>query len=149
MYKIYQIEYGDTLEGIALKVGTTIEKLMKINGFNFDEDLQVGDLIIVPNDKDIMFIEYKVKNGDTIYSIADMYNVEPETLLLINGLNKADFIYNNQKIMIPSSDYNIYITKQGDTLDKVISNLGVDANSLSKDNNKIFLVEDQLIVSKK
>ena len=31
MYKIYQIEYGDTIERIANKVGTNSENIKKIN----------------------------------------------------------------------------------------------------------------------
>ena len=149
MYKIYQIEYGDTLESIANKVGTDKANLMDINGFSSEEELIVGNLMIVPNTKNNIFMNYSVKNGDSIYSIARMYDVDPDTLLLINGLNKDDFIYPNQQIMIPSSNYIIYITREGDTLNKVINNFGVDANTLASDNNNLFLIEDQLIVSKK
>ena len=43
----------------------------------------------------------------------------------------------------------IYITKYNDTVQDVLSNLGVDIVTLANENNKIFVVEDQLMLHKK
>ena len=149
MYKIYQVEYGDTIDIVAAKTGTTRENIKNINGFNDNEDLEVGSLIIVPRNEDGIFTKYIVRQGDTIYSIARTYNVDPELLLLLNGLNKTDYIYPNQDLTIPSNDVVAYVTKQGDTIDFIVNNLGIDANTLNNENEKIFVVEDQLIIHKK
>jgi len=149
MYKIYQVEYGDTIDIIASKTGTTRDNIKDINGFNSDSDLVVGSLIIVPNKNDMVFENYKVKQGDSIYSIARLYNVDPNTLLLLNGLNKNEYIYPNQEITVPLKGVSIYVTKQGDTIDGIINNLGIDANTLNKENKRIFVMEDQLIINKK
>lgn len=149
MYKIYQVEYGDTIDIIATKANTTRENIKNINGISNDSDLVVGSLIVIPNDNNRMFETYKVKQGDSIYSISRLYNVNPETILLINGLSKNDYIYPNQEIILPLPDVSLYITKQGDTIKTVTNNLGIDPNALDKQNNTIFLVEDQLIVNKK
>lgn len=149
MYKIYQVEYGDTIDIIANKTNTTSDNIKSINGFNSDGDLVVGSLIIVPKETDKVFENYIVKAGDSVYSIARMYNVDPDTLLVLNGLNKNDYIYPNQEIIVPLQGVSIYVTRQGDTIDGVITNLGIDANSLNKQNKRIFLVEDQLIINKK
>ena len=55
MYKIYQVEYGDTLDVIAGKTGSTRETIKNINGFNSDADLVVGSLIIVPKEENQVF----------------------------------------------------------------------------------------------
>lgn len=149
MYKIYQVEYGDTIDIIAMKTGTTPDNIKNINGLNSDEDLVVGSLIIVPRGENQIFQTYTVKAGDTVYSISRMYGVDPDTILLLNGLNKSDYIYPNQELTIPNSDVVLYVTKNGDTIDFITNNLGIDANTLSQENNKIFVVEDQLIVHKK
>lgn len=149
MYKIYQVEYGDTLDVIAGKTGSTRETIKNINGFNSDADLIVGSLIIVPKNENQVFQTYKVKRGDSIYSIARTYNVDPSTLLLINGLNKDDMIYPNQELTIPKSGIVVYVTKEGDTIGGIVNNLGIDANTLNKENQRIFVVEDQLVVHKK
>ena len=95
------------------------------------------------------FENYIVKAGDSIYSIARMYNTNPDTLLLLNGLNKDDYIYPNQEIIVPLNGVMVYVTKEGDTIDYIINNLGIDANELNKQNKKIFVISDQLIVNKK
>ena len=149
MYKIYQVEYGDTIDIIAAKTGTTPNDIKNINGFNSDNDLVVGSLIVVPRMENQIFQIYTVKSGDSIYSIARSFNVDPDMLLLLNGLNKSDYIYPNQEITIPTNDIVMYITKDGDTIDFIVNNLGIDANTLNEENERIFVVPDQLIIHKK
>ena len=149
MYMIYQVEYGDTIDIIANKTNTTRDNIKNLNGFNNESDLVVGSLIIVPKPQNMDFQTYIVKQGDSIYSIARRYSVDPDTLLLLNGLNKNDYIYPNQEIMIPSNNVVVYVTKPGDTLGLITNNLGIDANTLNSENQKIFVVEDQLIIHKK
>lgn len=149
MYRIYQVEYGDTIDNIAKKTGTTSNNIKNINGIRDDNDLVVGSLIIVPKIENKLFEKYMVKTGDSIYSISKMYEVDPNTLLLLNGLNKNDYIYPNQEIIIPKEDVVLYITKQGDTIDVIMENLQVDFNTLNNENEKIYVQEDQLIVHKK
>lgn len=149
MYKIYQVEYGDTIDLIANKTNTTSNNIKNINGINSDADLMVGSLIIVPKQSEMVFENYKVKQGDSIYSIARAYNVDPDTLLLLNGLDKNEYIYPNQEIIVPLKDVSIYVTRSGDTIDGIINNLGIDANTLNKQNKRIFVMEDQLIINKK
>ena len=149
MYKIYQVEYGDTIETIASKTGTTSKNIKNINGINSEADLIVGSLIIVPKEENKVFETYTVKRGDSIYSIAKTYNVDTSTLLLLNGLNKDDYIYPNQEITIPKNDLVVYVTRQGDTIRGIINNLGIDADTFNRENGRIFVVEDQLVIHKK
>lgn len=149
MYTIYQVEYGDTISSIANKVGTSINDIKNINGITGDSDLVVGSLIVVPREENKLFESYTVKKGDSVYSIAKDYNTELETLLLLNGLNKDEYIYPNQELMVPASNVSIYVTKSGDTIDGIINNLGIDANTFNKENQRIFVLEDQLVVHKK
>lgn len=149
MYKIYQVEYGDTIDIIANKTNTTPDNIKNINDINNDSELVVGSLIVVPKQNDMVFENYKVKSGDSIYSIAREYNIDPDTLLMLNGLNKNEYIYPNQEIAVPLKGVSVYVTRQGDTIEGIINNLGIDANTLNKQNRRIFVMEDQLIVNKK
>ena len=67
MYKIYQVEYGDTIEIIAKKTNTTPENIKMINDIKNNSELMVGSLIIVPKEEERLFENYIVKSGDTIY----------------------------------------------------------------------------------
>lgn len=149
MYKIYQVGYGDTIDVIATKVNSTVDELNKINGFDGTK-IMMGDLIIVPNKKnnDDIFVKYQIKNGDTLYMIAKNYGINSNTLALLNGLNKDDYIYTNQEIIIPRENVKVYITKEGDTIDTVLNNFNTTIEELKKQNNNIYLEEDQLMVYK-
>lgn len=147
MYKIYQIDVGDTLENIAEKLNITIEELKKINGIKGNMSLMPGGYLIIPNINN-KFIRYTVVNGDTIYDISKKYNVDPNIVLEINGLEKDDYIYPNQVIMIPRSEYKYYMVKDGDTLDSIVNNLNIDYNNLLNNNEDIYLKEEQLIIYK-
>ena len=148
MYKIYQVGYGDTIESIADMVGTTVDELNEINGFNGKEVI-MGDLIIVPNKNNTMFTKYLIKNGDTLYMIAKNYNVNPKTLAILNGLDMDDYIYPNQEIIIPNDNIDIYITKNGDKMETLLSNFNTTLERLNMDNKNIFLQEDQIIIRKR
>lgn len=149
MYKIYQVEYGDTLDLIAQKTNTTVDNIKKLNGFTNNEDISVGSLIIVPKVQDDIFMNYKVKKGDNIYSIARAYNVNPEMLLMINGLDRDDYIYPDMMLLIPKSSVNLYITKDGDTYNDVAMMLGMSAGDLNDENKRIYVLKDQLVIGKK
>ena len=38
MYKIYQVEYGDTIDKIAARTNTTSDNIKNINGINSDNE---------------------------------------------------------------------------------------------------------------
>ena len=145
MYTIYQVMMGDTIDNIASKFNTDVNTLLKING---NMDLVPGSIVVVPKNNSYL-MDYIVKEGDTIYSIARKKNVNKDVLLSLNGLNEYDYIYPNQSILIPMENVGVYVTKDNDTLGYVLNNLGISADKLVKENEKIFLLPDQLIVYKK
>lgn len=148
MYSIYQIQVGDTLDTIANKVGTTKQILLTINGIT-DSNLIPGNFIVIPMNVNLPFTTYVVKKGDNIYEIARNYGVEYETLLEINGLGKDDYIYPEQEIIIPNKDFNIYVTKENETLALVAQKLGAEQTDIIRDNATIYLLPEQLILYKK
>ncbi len=146
MYRVYQIMPGETLDSIAKKIGTTIEELMKING---NIVITPGMNIIIPTDSNDLFRTYTVKQGDNMYMIARNYNVNYEDIIRLNGLEKDDYIYPGQEILIPNEDVGIYISEEGSTLSDAVTSLEANVNSLLMQNDTIYLLPDQLIVYKK
>ena len=94
------------------------------------------------------FEYYTIQKGDNLYAIAKKYNVNPILLATINGLNQSDYIYPEQVIMIPKSDFAYYITKEGDTLELVAKTFNTNEETLIKYNPTIYLQEGQLIVNR-
>ena len=112
MYNVYQVMFGDTLESIANKYGITIDELVSING---NSNIGYGDFIVVPS-KISDFMNYTVLEGDTLYTIASKYNVSVDSIVALNGLNKDEYIYPGEVIIIPKSSINTYVVKEGDTI---------------------------------
>ena len=149
MYDKYLIRSGENIESIAKKFLTNASTLMEINNIPFPDYFREGKEIIVPINKEKYFEYYTVKKGDSIYKIAREKNINPELLALLNGLDDDDYIYPNQEIMLPKSNYSYYVTAQGDTVDMVIKKFGVDNDTFTKDNEIIYLMPGQLLVKKK
>ena len=149
MYDKYQVVMGDTLEKIAQKFNTTVDVLKDLNNLNYDFSLRANMQIIVPKSKEQYFEYYTIEKGDNLYQIARKYNINPELLATLNGLNMNDYIYPNQEILIPKSGYSYYITTEGDTLDIVAKRFKVDKDRVMKENETIYLMPDQLLVSRR
>ena len=64
-------------------------------------------------------------------------------------MEEDDYIYPGQEILIPRSDYSYYITKDGDTIDMVISKFKTTNDNFNKYNPTIYLMSGQLLVNKK
>lgn len=146
MYEIYKINVNDTLSSIANNYNTTEEELIKINGINVTSKIEPNNLIITPKNENINYEYYTVKKEDNIYQIANKHNIDYKLLLKMNGLDKDDYIYPNQTILLPRKDKKMYLTKEGDTLNTLIEKLETNIDTIIKKNNAIYLKEDQIII---
>lgn len=99
--------------------------------------------------KDAYFDYYTIEKGDNLYQISKKYNINPNLLASLNGLNISDYIYPGQVLLVPNKEYSYYITKDGDTLDMVSKTFNVSNNKLLDDNRTIYLLEGQMLVNKK
>ena len=149
MNDIYKIESGDTIESIASMFRVNIDDLLEVNNISYPMELREGMNLIIPQNKDDYFLTYVIEKGDTLYQIGRKYNINPDLLAALNGLNKEDYIYPNQEILIPKNNYSYYLTDEGDTLSSVISIFNSDKDKLLEENTTIYLMPGQLLVSKK
>ena len=147
MYNKYLIKEGDRIDYLANKFNTTIDKLMEINNIYDYRLFKAGREINVPSDN-YYFTTYTVNSGDSLYQIARRYNINPTLLAALNGLNMDDYIYPNQKIIIPKSGYSFYITKEGDTLELVGKKFNRNLKDLLELNKTIYLLPGQLMINK-
>ncbi len=147
MYQVYQVMNGDTWESMASKFHTDRKTLQAMNGI---EMLIPGMMIVVPKigEKDY-FTTYIVEKGDSLYEIARKTGTTVDLLLSVNGLEKDDYLYPGQELWIPKEGTKLYITKDGDTLASVATTWGVSSQRIWEDNEKIYLLPDQLLILKK
>ena len=149
MYDKYTLKENESLRDVANKFKTSIDVLKDINNIYFDSDVRVGMDIIVPKNKQQYFNYYTIEAGDSLYKIAQRYNINPTLLASLNGLNMSDYIYPNQEILIPKSGYSYYITADGDTLDTVKDMFKVSKEKVLEENPTIYLLKDQVLVTKR
>ncbi len=145
MYKVYQVQNGDTIERVAQLFHTSPETLRKLNGMTGSMMLRPGSFIIVPTEEENLFDTYIVQKGDNMYAIARNYNVDYDMLLELNGLDRDDYIYPDQEILIPKKGVNMYRVKEGDTVSSVVDNLNTNYEELSKQNKNLFLMPGQIL----
>ena len=117
MFDNYIVKPTDNLKTISGKFNIDPRKLMELNNLYYESDLRAGMDIIVPKNKETYFNTYIIEQGDSLYKIAQKYNINPKLLASLNGLNMEDYIYPKQEILIPKNNYSYYITAEGDTID--------------------------------
>ena len=146
MYDTYVILQNDTIDSIASKFNTSPEILYQLNGYILS--IVPGNSLVVPRNNSNLFDYYTVSKGDTLYKIASDNKLDPDLLAQLNGINKSDYIYPNQTLLIPKAGSVLYITAVGDTLSGIAEGLNIDISKLISQNDNIYLQPEQLIVYK-
>lgn len=103
----YVVKKGDTLYEIANKFDTTVQDIKKSNNIT-GEMIRPEDTLFIPNsgrgggDEDRIYsnIIHEVQRGDALYSIANKYGVDVQTIKDANNLNSNNIVI-GQNLVIP------------------------------------------------
>lgn len=162
-FSIHTVAMGDTLWKIGNKYGVTITDIANYNNLNKDEYLVIGQKIIIstnsskpPIDNDENKIIHIVEAGDTLWKIAQYYDVTIDAIALENNIDTNQYLSIGQKISIPTQkqdpDNSTHIIQPGDTLWKIAQKYNtsidaiVNANNISA--NDYLLVGEKLMIPK-
>lgn len=158
---MYTVKQGDTLYSISKKYNISVDEIKKINYLK-DNNIKPGDIIRIPEmyfNMDEMslpnYINYTVKQGDTLYSISKKYNIDINTLKKDNALT-SDVLKPGSILRIrlkegetievlecigpdfeiPVSDNIVnYTVKKGDSLYVIANKYGTSVDNIKKLNN--------------
>ncbi len=145
----YTVKSGETLSEIAVRAGTTVSNLVKLNNIKNPNLIKVGQVLKLKNTpSSSKTITYTVKKGDTLSEIAQKYGTTVKKLQELNGIKNPNKIYVGQKLKVtgsPKKSTNKYHTvKRGDTVSALAKKYGSTINQIKnwnnlKDVNKIYV----------
>jgi len=108
----------------------------------------LGTLVERPEEKKEI-VEYIVKEGDTVWSIAKNFGLLPETIIWANAL-KNSVIKPGQQLTISPVDGAMHLIKQGDTLADLAKKYQVEAEKIISFNelseNDVLFLSELLII---
>jgi len=109
-YFVYQVKRYDSLTELARKFGTSVNAIRKLNGFSSRRHLFAGEKIRIPDNgyasKNTIdrltenLVIHIVRDGDTLWKIAQSYGTSLSNLLSWNRLADTDSIFPGQKLKI-------------------------------------------------
>jgi len=124
-----------------------------VDGASDKEDERIADV------REIKTTSYKIKRGDTLFSVARQFNTKTATLLKLNKMKKNETLIAGRKILVPANiaekpperhlrihsskskqsgmtkKSRIYIVKKGDTLFSIAKNNFTTVEELRKINH--------------
>lgn len=160
---MYTVKKGDSLYSVAQKYNTTVNEIMKLN-YLTNTNLSIGQVLRIPEmyfkEDEIYlpnYINYTIKKGDTLYSIAKENNISIDTLIKDNSLtNNNLFIGQVLRIRTPMSsgveieecfgtdytppvdisiNYIKYTVKRGDSLYSIAKTYNTTVDAIKSLNN--------------
>ena len=115
----YVIKYGDTLSAIARHYGVPLRLIEQLNPGISERYLRIGEAITIPASGDVapysenqagasspadvlMFNgTHLVKKGETLWSLALAYSVDPEQLARVNGMELNHTLPEGKVLKVP------------------------------------------------
>ncbi|MDN4494957.1 glycoside hydrolase family 18 protein [Ureibacillus aquaedulcis] len=121
--QIHVVQSGQSLFGIAQAYSTTTESIIEANQIENPQRLVIGQALVIP----ITGSFYWVRQGDTLYSIAQRFGLNVNTLAQFNGINVNTPLSVGTRLYIPpmqkrNAEVNIYIEPTGDTVSQELLN---------------------------
>ena len=154
---IYTVKKGDNLYNIAKKYNTTVDAIKRYNNLATN-NLSINQRLKIPcyssptvSEKP-SYINYTVKKGDSLYSIATKYNTTVDQIKKNNNLT-SNTLSIGQNLIIEdsdntdeieecygtdyevSNDYKEYVVKKGDSLYSIAKQYNITVNDIITANN--------------
>lgn len=101
----YVVQSGDTLTGIAVRFGISVDELLSANGISDANQLFVGQQLSLPGVDWIQGVlqEQPVALGETFHSLLRRYRLDDQTLARLSGIVSPSQIYAGYPLLLPTN----------------------------------------------
>ena len=133
----YTVQGGDTLWSIAKQYGVSVSDIKRANGLT-SSTISIGQTLIIPSEIEERPKEnvYIVQRGDSLYKIAQNYDVTVSDIINKNNLTSTNLsIGQVLEIPVVEQTKNTYIVQRGDTLYKIAQIYNTTVDELKNLNN--------------
>jgi len=136
----YIVKSGDSLYSIAKKYNTTVSELKELNNLSTN-NLNVNQVLKIPvlESEEVVSDIYVVKSGDTLYSIANKFNLTVDELKNLNNLSSNVLgIGQSLKVSSISDESDNYVTYKvvsGDSLYSIARKYNTSVDEIKRINN--------------
>jgi LysM repeat protein len=141
----YRVRPGDTLSGIAVRLGVSASDLARANALSDPDRIVAGRRLTVPGRAAGTSSgggggAYRVRSGDTLSGIAVRLGVSTGALVRANRLTDPNRIVVGRRLVLPggapaaagtTGTASSYRVRPGDTLSGIAARLGVSGSSLA------------------
>lgn len=153
----YYVKAGDTLIGIGEYFSLPPELIARVNAIANPHLLMEGQELLIPLTKDdadgvlaevqgrkerekevrirpLQTKQYTVCEGDSLWSIANSFNLDINTLFGCNEMKNPNYLRVGTTLRIPNQDGVFYKVQKGDTLQKIASKYGLPVEAVQEVN---------------
>lgn len=131
----YTVQSGDTLYKIANKYGITVSQLQSLNHLS-SNTIYVGQVLKIAVQPETA-TNYTVKAGDSLWAIANKFNMSVSELKSMNGLT-SDHIYVGQQLKVAKADTtnppSAHTVQSGNTLYSIANKYHLSVDQLKSFN---------------
>ncbi|MFQ5739757.1 MAG: LysM peptidoglycan-binding domain-containing protein [Acidobacteriota bacterium] len=98
---LYRVRWGDTLGGIASRLGTSVRYLQQANHIRNRNRIYPGQTLVIQRGSKKRPLQYRVQSGDTLAAIARRFRTSITALRDSNRIRNPNQIFLGQVLIIP------------------------------------------------
>ena len=102
---VYQVHSGDSLSSIATRFKSSVVDLRRSNNLRTDilqigQKLKVETSVAVPSADNLRRLSYKVRRGDSLYLIAEKFDLSIRDITRWNKISRNEFLQPGQRLTL-------------------------------------------------